>query len=66
MPGLGASRDIHAPGLPLYVVAYGVLATAWMSLFFAQTLLIASGRDDGHRTVLGARLDDVTAWAQDP
>lgn len=47
--GLGGSGDIHAPGLPLHVVAHGVLATAWMSLFFAQTLLIASGRRDIHR-----------------
>ena len=47
--GVRDSGDIAAPGLPLHVVAHGVLATAWMSLFFAQTLLIASGRRDVHR-----------------
>ncbi len=48
---LGGSRDGGALSLPLHVVAHGVLATAWMSLFFAQTLLIASGRRAVHRTL---------------
>lgn len=35
--------------LPLHVVAHGVLATAWMILFFVQTLLIHTGRGRLHR-----------------
>ena len=47
--GLSGSGDVGASSLPGHVVAHGVLATIWMFLFFAQTLLIASGRRDVHR-----------------
>ncbi len=46
---LGGSGGGDASSLPFHVVAHGVLATAWMSLFFVQTLLIASERRDVHR-----------------
>ena len=47
----GGGSGVRVPGLPVHVVAHGVLAAAWMSLFFAQTLLIASGRRKLHRTL---------------
>ena len=47
----GGGSGVGMPGLPLHVVAHGALAAAWMSLFFAQTLLIASGRRGLHKTL---------------
>ncbi len=38
-------------GLPLRAIVHGVLATAWMGLFFVQTLLIHSGRRALHQTL---------------
>ena len=47
----GGASDLSMPGLPLHVVAHGVLAAGWMSLFFVQTLLIGSGHRSLHRTL---------------
>ena len=42
---------LGVPRLPLYVVVHGALSTAWFVLFFAQTLLISSGRRAVHQTL---------------
>ncbi len=45
----GEGSGLGVPGLPRHVMAHGVLTTAWMVLFFAQTLLISSGRRAMHQ-----------------
>ena len=47
--GAGGGGEPRASGLPIHVVAHGVLATAWMVLFFVQALLINSGRRALHQ-----------------
>ena len=37
------------PALPFRVITHGLLATAWMALFFVQALLIRSGRRALHQ-----------------
>ena len=46
------------PSLPLLLHAHGAVFTAWLLLFFSQTVLIANRRTDIHRKlgVLGAAL----------
>ncbi len=42
-------NGLGVPELPLHVVAHGALMTAWMLLFFVQTLLITSDRRAVHQ-----------------
>ena len=42
-------NGLGVPELPLHVVAHGALMTAWMVLFFVQTLLITSDRRAVHQ-----------------
>ncbi len=44
-------NGLGVPELPLHVKAHGALMTAWMLLFFVQTLLINSGRRTVHQTL---------------
>ena len=48
-PSDTGGSGLGAPELPLYVVAHGALATAWLVLFLVQTLLISSGRRAVHQ-----------------
>ena len=45
------ARSGDSPPLALPVLAHGMLGTAWVSLFAAQTLLIAAGRASWHRAL---------------
>jgi hypothetical protein len=48
--------EVGAPALPVHAIVHGLFGTAWIVLFFVQTLLIARGRATLHRKLgmLGA------------
>ena len=46
-----ADLPVSLQRLPLHIYVHGIALTVWFLLWFAQTLLVATGRVGAHRTV---------------